>query len=171
MSSVSCELTNQTNSGSIKGMEKLVNEPKYKSMGIRIAATRLALGLARPVKMRKAIGRPGRPVGANTYSQWEAGTRRPNLEDMMRLCDRFGVTLDWIYRGNMATLPQTLIAKINDYLDPVKTALDRLGKIITIEVTSGGGDAIWWGPERRLAGSEADYAGPEQRRPAHVRRL
>ena len=152
-------------------MGETADTAKYKPLGIRLAATRLALGLARPVKMREAIGRPGTPIGANTYSQWEAGTRRPNLEDMLRFCDRFGVTLDWIYRGNIATLPQVLIAKINDYMDPVTTALDRLGKVIVIEVTNGTGDMIWWGPERRKAGSDAGYTGPEHRQPAHVRRL
>lgn len=147
-------------------MEGRADTAKYKPIGIRLAATRLALGLARPVQICRATG-----VKPNTYSQWEAGTRRPNLDDMLRLCDRYSVTLDWIYRGNIATLPQILIAKIDNYLGPVATALDRLGKIIVIEVTNGSGDRIWWGPERRIAGSDAGYSGPEQRQPAHVQRL
>ena len=166
MSSVSCELTIQAESGSIKVMGGTTDTANYKPLGIRLAATRLALGVARPVQMCKAID-----VKPNTYSQWEAGTRRPNLDDMLRFCDRYGVTLDWIYRGNIATLPQVLIAKIDNYMDPVTTALDRLGKIIVIEVTNGDGDRVWWGPERRVAGSDAEYTGPEHRHPAHVRKL
>jgi len=33
------------------------------------------------------------------YNNWERGTRRIPVEASERLCDRYGLTLDFVYRG------------------------------------------------------------------------
>lgn len=72
----------------------------------RIVATREALGL-RSVDVCNDLG-----FRSNMYAQWESGDRRPNLDDMIRFCARYGLTLDWIYRGDMSGLQHGLATKL-----------------------------------------------------------
>lgn len=44
----------------------------------------------------------------SAWSQYENGTRRISLEVAGKLVERFGVTLDWIYRGDPSGLPMRL---------------------------------------------------------------
>lgn len=39
-------------------------------------------------------------VGRNALSNWLNGYHPPTIHAMIRLCDKSGVTLDWIYRGS-----------------------------------------------------------------------
>ena len=41
------------------------------------------------------------------YYNWENGTRRIPIDAASRLCDHYGLTLDWIYRGRMDGLSET----------------------------------------------------------------
>lgn len=75
-------------------------------IGDRLRAVREALELSQ-TDISRAIG-----VRANTYNQWENGKRLIDPLVASRLCDQFGVTMDWIYRGNMSSLPQHLAAKL-----------------------------------------------------------
>jgi transcriptional regulator with XRE-family HTH domain len=72
----------------------------------RLRATRESLGL-KPSEVCRAAG-----IAPNTYSQWESATGRPSLDQAMKLCDVFGVTLDWIYRGNRTGLPFQLASAL-----------------------------------------------------------
>ena len=72
----------------------------------RLIATRLALGL----NQRQLCERSG--VATNTYNQWEKVRGRPDLDGALSLCDEFGLTLDWIYRGDPSRLPHDLATKI-----------------------------------------------------------
>ena len=47
-------------------------------------------------------------IGKNTYSQWRNGKRVPQLDLAIRYCDRYGLTLDWLYLGRFDGLPTTL---------------------------------------------------------------
>lgn len=69
------------------------------SIGPRLIQARVALGLTQS-QMADAAG-----IGRNTYNQWETGTERPSLGLALKLCDTFGLTLDWIYRGDPSGLP------------------------------------------------------------------
>ena len=40
------------------------------------------------------------------YNNWEAGIRRIPVEAAERLCERYGLTLDFIYRGRMDGLSE-----------------------------------------------------------------
>lgn len=52
-------------------------------------------------------------VGINppTWNNWEKG-RHPGLEYMIRVRDKTGATLDWIYLGDMAGLPFKLSSRL-----------------------------------------------------------
>jgi hypothetical protein len=42
------------------------------------------------------------------YNNWEKGARRIPVEHAETLCDRYGLTLDWIYRGRSDALSGSL---------------------------------------------------------------
>jgi transcriptional regulator with XRE-family HTH domain len=41
-------------------------------------------------------------------NNWETGARRIPLEAAITLCDAYGLSLDWIYRGKRDGLPEHL---------------------------------------------------------------
>ena len=47
----------------------------------------------------------------NRYSQYETGARPLTIDAAHRICDEYGVTLDWLYRGG-STLPHKLAIEI-----------------------------------------------------------
>lgn len=55
-----------------------------------------------------------REIGANTYSQYESGISRPTVENALRLVDAYGLSLDWIYRGEPGELKSSLLDKIKE---------------------------------------------------------
>lgn len=71
-------------------------------MAARLKLTRLALGLSQAELCRRA------DLSRNTYNQWERGHGRPDVHYVIRLCETFRLTLDWIYRGEMQGLPPSL---------------------------------------------------------------
>ena len=76
------------------------------AVGKRLRLTREAL--------ESAIGAFAASAGIpiNTYSQYENGKRVPKLDFAIRLCDRYELTLDWIYRGDPSGLKYNLAGKI-----------------------------------------------------------
>lgn len=77
-----------------------------KSLAHRLKITREALELT-AAELCKTID-----VKPNRWSQYESGERRITLDVATRLCDEFGLSLDWIYRANPAALPNALRLKI-----------------------------------------------------------
>jgi transcriptional regulator with XRE-family HTH domain len=59
----------------------------------RIAILRAAYGLTQS-EMALSLG-----VGRAAFANWEQGTRTPNIEIMCKMADKYGVSLDWLYRG------------------------------------------------------------------------
>ena len=76
------------------------------AVGRRLQLTRRALDLA-PGVFASTAG-----IAKNTYSQYESGERMPKLEFALKLCDRFELTLDWIYRGDPSGLKYNLADQI-----------------------------------------------------------
>ena len=74
----------------------------------RLRLTRQALRLKQAALCRQT------GIAPNTYNQWEQERGRPDLDGAMKLCDAFGITLDWIYRGSMAGLPYEIAESIRD---------------------------------------------------------
>lgn len=78
-----------------------------KAIGKRLKAIRLSNGFKVQSDFADALG-----IGHKAYNSWETGAQRPGLTQAFRLVDRFGVTLDFLYRGHLWTLP-----------DPVKKSM------------------------------------------------
>lgn len=86
-------------------------------IGRRLKATRQALGL-RTRDIHRATG-----IAESTWSQYENGRRFPDLMQMLPFADRFGVPLDWIYRGILAAVPFDLAQRILDSQAPAADAV------------------------------------------------
>lgn len=44
--------------------------------------------------------------GQTQYHGWEKGSRRIPVDEAEKLCNRYGLTLDWIYRGRVDGLSE-----------------------------------------------------------------
>lgn len=80
----------------------------FKAVGDRLRLTREALELSQADVCRRC------EIGANTYSQYESGISRPTVENALRLVDAYGLSLDWIYRGEPGELKSSLLDKIKE---------------------------------------------------------
>jgi DNA-binding XRE family transcriptional regulator len=80
-------------------------------LGRRLAMGREACGYGK----RGDQGRFAKDAGIepNTYNQWEKGTSYPRAEHIIPLCERHGLTMDWIYREKLPGLPQHLFDEIS----------------------------------------------------------
>lgn len=74
----------------------------------RLRATRAALGLTQE-QLAAEIG-----VTRTAYTNWEGGSALPDVLAMSRLAERFGATLDWIYRGDMSGLRLSLATRLQE---------------------------------------------------------
>lgn len=72
----------------------------------RLKSVRTALGVTQ-ADFSEAAG-----IGRTAYNQYETGTRLLTLAAAMRICERYGVTLDWLYRGDPSGLPHRLFESI-----------------------------------------------------------
>jgi transcriptional regulator with XRE-family HTH domain len=72
----------------------------------RLRHTREALGVNQREFATRANLKP------NRYSQYETGTRPLTIDAAHTICDEFGVTLDWLFRGDRSTLPHRLAINI-----------------------------------------------------------
>lgn len=70
-----------------------------RDVATRLRRTREAFGMQQG-EFAAAAG-----IAFNTYNQYEQGIRLVRLDNAMALCDRFELTLDWIYRGEAGGLP------------------------------------------------------------------
>lgn len=84
-------------------MERDDSPASFAQTGRRLAATRRALGFDSQIDFAAAAGMS--PQALNNY---EKGRSRPALDVALVLCDRFGLTLDWIYRGDPGGLPHRI---------------------------------------------------------------
>ncbi len=90
--------------------------PEY--VAKRLQLFRKSLGL-RQVELARELG-----WSQQKWGQWEKGRRMPNVSDMIDLADRYSVTLDYIYRGDMSRLPEWMARKIQELVatDPLVSA-------------------------------------------------
>lgn len=72
----------------------------------RLAQTREALGL-KAADLCRQTG-----IAPNAWSQFESGERPITIKNAVKLCETYGLTLDWIYRGDAAGLPQRVFQQI-----------------------------------------------------------
>lgn len=72
----------------------------------RLEAVRAALGLKQVDFCRRA------GVATNTYNQWKAATRTPDLAEAKKLVREFRLTLDYIYLGDASGLPARIAVAV-----------------------------------------------------------
>lgn len=77
-----------------------VNDPRDKvAIGNRLQLTREALGLTQRQFAQDAGLKP------SAYNQYETGYKKPSVDAANALCDRYKLTLDWIFRGDASGIP------------------------------------------------------------------
>jgi transcriptional regulator with XRE-family HTH domain len=72
-------------------------------VGKRIKAIMEAFGIPSYPKMGEICGTTKSNVG-----NWRSGYALPRVPQMIQLCERTGVTLDWIYRGSVHNMDTKL---------------------------------------------------------------
>lgn len=82
----------------------------------RLRLTREALG----IEQGQFADRLG--FERNRYNQYDTGARALTLIPAIKICDEFGVTLDWLFRGDISGLPFGLATRISE-LAKTKEAL------------------------------------------------
>ena len=88
---------------------RVARDPEWlQGIAARLAATRDALGL-RDIDLAKTVG-----ASASRWGNYMQAKRPLDIEAAIRLCNRYQLTLDWIYRGVSAGLP----LELGDKLDP-----------------------------------------------------
>ena len=89
-------------------MKLFLSDTSMEYVGKRLMIFRKALGF-RQVDLAREFS-----WSQQKWGQWENGIRKPNVSDMIELAERYGVTLDYIYRGDMSRLPEWMEKKIRE---------------------------------------------------------
>ena len=79
--------------------------------GRRLRAAREALGVTQ-LEMAKVAGYQG----ANSIAQWESGAKSINPFRLAKIKARWGISLDFVYIGDMSGLPHKLAADVQNLL-------------------------------------------------------
>ena len=91
-------------------MKRFLTDTGPEYVAKRLELFRKSLGM-RQVDLARELG-----WSQQKWGQWEKGKRKPNISDMIELAERYGVTLDYIYRGDMSRLPEWMAKKIRELL-------------------------------------------------------
>lgn len=84
------------------------NPTTPEQIGDRLRITRAALGHTQATMARLM----GSSTDGQAYENYEAGRRRISVDHALALCASVGLTMDWIYRGNIQSLPAELAERI-----------------------------------------------------------
>lgn len=77
-------------------------------VGQRIKLLRNALNLNQTEFAEKA------KLNRSSVALWELGRQRPGIPPAQRICDVFGVTLDWVFLGRRHTLKHEIAELLSD---------------------------------------------------------
>ena len=80
---------------------------RYDAIGVRLRAVRE--GFEPGLTQAEFAAKSG--FNEDQYGSWERGSRRITVEAAERLCDIYGLTLDWIYRGRRVGL-EDIVKKV-----------------------------------------------------------
>ncbi len=93
----------------------LASQDSMVAIGKRLRLIRLANGGSNAVAWARSLDLP-----RSTWNSWERGERLIPSGDAMHLCDRFGVTMEWIYRDAEWTLPDPVKQKLFAVVVPAR---------------------------------------------------
>lgn len=82
---------------------------KYYDIGQRLVRLRQALGLPTDAALAKRLD-----VSPQKLSNYMRGRARPDLSTGLAIVAKTGVTLDWIYRGDIAGLSVQMAQKLDE---------------------------------------------------------
>lgn len=95
---------------------------RLREMARRLRITRLAFGYTQATMS----GLAGAASGGQAWENYESGRRLISIHQAMTLCQRLGLSLDWIYFGSLRHLPSDVRRKIERALateqQPVRRA-------------------------------------------------
>jgi DNA-binding XRE family transcriptional regulator len=91
----------------------------YQDAADRLKLLRAAVGVGSQFAMAKRLD-----VQPSTYRQWEAGYNLIPVRDATKLCVMFGVTLDWLYRGEVSGLPLRVMTLLESASEKIVTTDD-----------------------------------------------
>jgi hypothetical protein len=80
---------------------------KIDEIALRLRQLRLAMGFTQKRAWVNFIG-----AHEPNWHTYESGGRRIPLDEALKLCDRTGASLDWIYRGLDHSMPMHLVEKL-----------------------------------------------------------
>lgn len=90
--------------------QRIAATAQNQAIARRLIATRNALDLTQ-AQFAEAMG-----TERTTLANWENRWRTPDVLAIVRLHEPFGVTLDWIFRGDMSGLRHSLAVKLQHLL-------------------------------------------------------
>lgn len=73
----------------------------------RLRLTRIALGLT-----QASIGRLA-GISYQAWNNYEKARKRISIDQALLLCRSTGLTLDWIYQGDIRSLPHDFVLRLN----------------------------------------------------------
>lgn len=82
------------------------NPESVEACGRRLEATRIALGLSQAEICRQT------GITPQAWNNAETGDNRLAIENAYKICRRYGLTTDWLYRGDIRQIPAELAKKI-----------------------------------------------------------
>jgi transcriptional regulator with XRE-family HTH domain len=82
-------------------------------VGRRLRQTRAALGIEDLQEFGEAAG-----LEQSLYNRFDNGKRLLTLQAAMKLCERYQLTLDWLYRGIDSGLPRHLSDDLRSHRRP-----------------------------------------------------
>lgn len=84
-------------------MKSAIDQTPYLEIGRRLTAIRVAESSMSQKEWAEKHG-----FSPTQYNNWEKGVRRITVDEAERLCDLYGLKLDFIYRGNVSGLPENI---------------------------------------------------------------
>ena len=87
-------------------MKSNIEENEFGEIALRLRAVRAIFGYN---QRDFALGANVEP---KSYSQWESGKFRISINGAIRLRERYGLSLDFIYCGSLVSLPHGLANKL-----------------------------------------------------------
>lgn len=88
----------------------MIKRPPHPRSVEAIAHRLRSLEAALEINQTEVCRRTG--LALNTYNQWRNAKGRPELDKAIQLCDAFGISLDWLYRGDAGSLPHQIAVKL-----------------------------------------------------------
>lgn len=93
------------------GHMRRIREPVWlRQVGARLRLTRMALDI-RQVDIARKFG-----CSTASWNHYETGKRPLDIDLAIELCDAYGLTLDWLYRGDNSGLKKGLVDRMETKL-------------------------------------------------------